>query len=321
MAVPTIISITPTAGSARGSNVTIIVGTNFNEYTPPAYGYVGGSEPSYVEVLFNNVASDDVQVISPTELVAVPPAYTGDADQDSFPAVDVVVKNLDASFVPIPGEEDTLTGAYTYEREHLRPPTQDTESGLIKVTRTLLQLFKRQVIKEVSSTTHTDFSSDGIGVSYADLPNLAVTGPRTIPDEYGYENENPAVEIAGGVVEVWPAPIQETLIYELMGYSDSDMEMKGLMAACRKVFKGNPYLIVNADVPENETIRLPMMMTTEPAQDTANKNTNLHRFRAEFEVRRVPILYLPPHLETRTVATMELQAQKFTGTLVETITL
>jgi len=112
-----------------------------------------------------------------------------------------------------------------------------------------------------------------------------------------------------------------TFRYTIYGSSDSQTEFISLMLAARKVFWRNPYLVVDGDVPAGSKVRLPMIMTDEPSPGPGMFNANLHTFSSKLEIRRVPILYLPPYSRVWKVDQMRLQAQKFNGVLVESITL
>lgn len=321
MAAPTITTLTPASGPAGGRNIVAISGTNFRLYTVPAYGNLNAGEPRTVQVWFNGVVAADVLVISTTQLEAIPPAYEGDANRTSFPAVDVKVQNVDDDGVLIVGEEDTAVGAYTYERYALRPPTLETESPFVRVSRRLLHLLKRQVMLDTSLRTHTDFSEDGVVLPDAPIPSLAIVGPTVTADAYGWENAQIEDALGGGDVDVYVNPIMHTVSFDLIGRSDNEAEYQRLMGEARRFCWQNPYLVISGDVPAGSTIRLPLVMTDEPQMQPGALNANLHVFVSSFEVRRVPVLYLPPYLRTTEVSTLQLEAQKVTGTLVETIIL
>ena len=317
MAVPTISSIIPSSGTAAGGNRVVITGTNFREYTSPTSGAVGDVTNSRVQVLVNGVAAD-VFAISSTEIDIQPPAYTGDETADSFSAVDVTVTNLDDSLVAIPGETVTSTGGYTYLRESIRPPTLETESPLVRITDELVQLLKRQVLQNTALLTNTDYSPDGIVIKQAEVPSLSILGPQLIPDAYGWENPDIEVDNGDGTTDVWPNPIYHTFIYTLSGGSDSPMELHRLMGAVRKFVRKNAYVVIDADIPSSTSVRMPLIMTTEPNMAASVMNANYHSFDSTIELRRIPIMYLPPYLRTKPVNFLELQVQLFTGTLVET---
>lgn len=298
-----------------------IAGANFRLYSPPSYGNLNAAEPRTVQVWFDGVEAADVLVLSATDLEVVPPAYTGDADQTTFPAVDVKVQNVEDDGTLIATEEATATAAYTYIREALRPPTLEIESPFVRISRQLLHLLKRQVMLDVSLRTHTDFSADGLILPDAPIPSLSISGPTITQDAYGWENAQIEDTLGSGFADIYPNPIMHTVSYEMIGRSDNEAEYQRMMGVARKFCWQNPYLVISGDVPADSTIRLPLVMTDEPQVQAGTLNANLHTFVASFEIRRVPVLYLPPYLRTVEVATLQLETQTVTGTLVETINL
>lgn len=321
MAIPTITAITPTSGPAGGGHLVAITGTNFRQYTPPTSGNPNAPAPCYVQVLFGGEPCPRVYVYSETALEVITPAYPGDVDLETFPAMDVVLKNLDDNLVPIPGEVATRSQAYTFERENLRPPTLEDESPVTRITRAVLRMLKREVLLATSPRTHTDYSPDGVDIAQAGIPTVYLLGPDVKEDAYGWENEAIQEEQLDGTSLIWPNPIMHTLTYTVTGHSDAQPEFITLMSAIRKVFWRNPYLVMPGDVPQGSQIRLPIVVTDDPSPGAGILNANLHTFAAKLEIRRVPILYLPPYLRAWGVGTFTLGTQKLTGTLVETKTL
>jgi len=317
MAVPTIIAVTPSTGPAAGRNVVKITGTNFRLYTPPAYGPAHSAAPSRVRVTFAGSDALAVSAISSTELDAVAPEYPGDAELASFPASTIVVQNLDDNGSPIAGELASLATAYTYTREALRLPAQVPESPYVRVTRTLLQLVKRQVLLSAGPHVHTDYSADGIALTPAALPSVHVVGPDVEPDAYGWENEPVEEPQLDGSVLVYPNPMMHQFGYDLVGYSDSWPELLSLQAAFRKIPWNNAWLVMAGDVPAGSALRMPLLARTDPTLGTGIGNANLRTCAISLVITRVPILYLPPSYRTRRVESAELQTQKYNGTLVE----
>lgn len=317
MAVPTITDISPTSGPAAGGALVVITGTNFRLYTPPASGFVGGQDPSYVSVTFGGAEAERVWVEAADTLVAMLPLYPGDPDLESFPAMDVVVQNLDANLAPIAGESATATGGFTFSRDPLRQPTLQLESPFTRISRLLLQWLKKQTLLLSVTKTHTDYSPDGITLAQAGVPSVHLVGPDVVDDAYGWENPDIEEDLAGDEFQLWPNPVMHTLMYDLIGQSDSQIEFLTLIGLVNKFFRRNPYLVMPGDIPTGWTLRMPMVMTDPPSTGAGMGNSNLHTFSSTFEVRRVPILYLPPYVAATKVASLELQTQKFNGTLVE----
>jgi hypothetical protein len=182
----------------------------------------------------------------------------------------------------------------------------------------MIQLLKRQVHTNTALNTDTDFAADGIEVKQAEVPSLTLSGPQMTPDAYGWENPDLEIDNGDGTTSVWPNPIYHTFIYGLSGSSDSSMEVHRMMGEARKFVRANPYVTLAADVPTGTSVRMPLVMTEEPTLGASVRNANYHSFDCSLELRRIPILYLSPYLQTKPVDVLELQAQYLTGTLVET---
>lgn len=317
MAIPTITDISPDSGPAAGGALVVITGTNFRLYTPPVAGYVGGSDPAYVSVTFGGEAAERVWVEAADTLVAYIPMYPGDPDLESFPAMDVVVQNLDDDLVPIAGESATAVSGFTFSRDPLRQPTLQLESPFARITRQLLQWLKKQTLMLSVAKTHTDYSTDGIIVAQAGVPSLHLVGPDVVEDAYGWENPDIEENLAGDEFQLWPNPVMHTLGYSLIGQSDSQIEFLTLMGLVNKFFRRNPYLLLPGDIPTDSQVRMPLIMTAQPSTEEGAMNSNLHSFTCGFEARRVPVMYLPPIMVARNVDSLWLQTQKLNGTMVE----
>src|SRR5262249_54588382 len=127
MAVPSITSVTPSSGPTGGSLLVEIAGAGFRPPDPPpATGPVPASILT-VRVVVGAQPARAVRVIAADRLSCVLPAA------DAGP-VDVTVQNLDAAGAPIPGEETTLVGGFTFILERLTP-----ESDLARLVRTLIR--------------------------------------------------------------------------------------------------------------------------------------------------------------------------------------
>jgi hypothetical protein len=275
-----------------------------------------------VTVDFGSDQSPRVLVFSATEMYAEAPAYSGAPHAESFPAVDITVKNVDDDGVPIPTEEVTSAGAYTFRREELRPPDLALTSPYVRITGEIADKLKREILFETSITTHTDFAPDGATVELAGIPSISVIGPRVIPDAEGEESEPVWEQQIDLSYDRFPAPTMHTFGYDLIVTSNSMIELLTLMGVVRKFFRRNPYLLLTADVPVDQQMRMPMIMTDEPEFRVTPSNSNVRDFSASFEVRRVAILSLPPDLKSWELVDDEtkLELQKIGGTLVETVT-
>src|SRR5690606_11751880 len=100
MAVPTITAVTPSAGPAAGGDLVRVTGTDF---------------AAAVEVLFDGVPAT-VESLRDEAGVSIADVRTpAHADEN----VDVTVRNLDGSGVPVPGEEESLAAAYRFLRARI----------------------------------------------------------------------------------------------------------------------------------------------------------------------------------------------------------
>lgn len=323
MAVPTLSTCTPSSGLAAGRSLVVLVGTNFRAPAAGAYGNPEDSPTPTVAVTFGGVAVDstEIWVLSDTQIECVPPAYSGDADLQALGPVAITVQNLDDDGIAIPGELASLAAAYTYTRAPLRPPTRQVQGPYEKVLRAIIRGLKRQTLLDSGHAAHTDYSADGIEVLRAATPALVVTNLRVYDDDYGHENEPYWETQLDGSALRYPCPTMHTLTVDILGYSDDPMEFLALMAATRKFVRDNPYLLVGADVPAGSVIRLPLVSMDDPASMGGVARANLGVFKTTWEIRRVPVLYLPPNAKTSPITQAELQAQNLVGVLVETVTL
>jgi hypothetical protein len=182
MAVPTIISITPSSGLAIGLTPVKIVGTNFRpaSSTPPAAVEGTGVWQQTVSVTFDGLEADSVMVLDATTIWVTVPEYLG--NYENIPdAVDVVITNLDDTGTAIPGETVTETGGYTYKRQDI------TATGAL--THTLAEIvnwFRRNVLEETVMTTdkeYADVPADGT-IALAELPAIVLVGPVIADDPH-----------------------------------------------------------------------------------------------------------------------------------------
>jgi hypothetical protein len=237
MAVPTIITVTPAAGPTGGRTLVAIAGTNFRlPPDPPATGPVPVGNPT-VSITFGGVPALRVRVFTSTLLVALTPIY-------DLGAVAVQLKNLDDAGVPIVGEVATKTPGFTYAR-----PSLTSESNLIRLVRALRQEMARQIIENVVLLTSTDYSSapeTGV-VTLATLPGIALLGPRKIPSKGGEDNEPTEVQLSETVFDTLRPTRATDLSFDVVGVSDSDVELLNLLHATEAFFDRNPTLSMLRD--------------------------------------------------------------------------
>ena len=227
MVVPIIDSITPGSGPTSGGDLVAIAGTGLRES---------------VAVRFGDVAAEVLAARAGTSaLLRAPPHAPG--------PVDVVIDNLDASGIPIPGESATLPSAYVFER-----PDISAESDLTRLVRTLLQELKRQIVESTNMTVSVDYGEtapDGSSVAViAKLPSLVLSGPR-IAENRTYSTNEPAEIVIAGLsgleLERRRPSLTVDLAFTLTGASDRTAELLNLMAAVATFLNRNRWIEMPRD--------------------------------------------------------------------------
>ena len=233
MAVPTLTGITPTSGPTAGGDLVRISGTGL---------------AAQVVVLFDGLAGEVLGIRDEAGAsvadVRTPPHAEG--------TVDVVLRNLDDTGEPVPGEEATLSGAYRFLR-----PRIVAESDLTRLVRTLLRELKRQVLANVSMTVSVDYDDttvDGMNVvAISKLPSLVLSGPRVAEDRFFSTNEPHEDVVAGAagpeLVRRRP-PYTVDLVFTLTAASDRTVELLNLMAAVATFLNRNRWVEMPRDPAE-----------------------------------------------------------------------
>lgn len=239
MAVPTISSVTPNTGHSGGQTLVEIVGTGFA--LPPAPAAIGKTvaPPPSMTVSVDGRAATNVAVVSATLLYCLMPK--GDPDGG---ARALVVQNNDAAGAPVVGETATLADAFTYAR-----PNLTEESELARVLRAFIEELQRQVIANVSFSTHTDYDADT-----GDLMNLALVGSLPaivlgnveVPDGNGDVEEKDFDANTGFFISRRP-PVTVDVRMTLVGVVDNPITIMNLLQVVRLFFRKNPWLEVVRD--------------------------------------------------------------------------
>ena len=235
MTVPTLTSIDPVSGPTSGGDLVRLIGTDFAARVSVRFG----------------------------DLPAVVLAVRGDAAEVRTPAhsegpIDVVLQNLDAAGVPIPGEEATLAGAYGF----LRPRIAE-ESDLTRLVRTLLQELKRQVLANTSMTVSIDYddtTADGLNVvAISKIPSLVLSGPRVSEDRFFSTNVPDEHAVGPDIVRRRP-PFTVDLAFTLTGASERTVELLNLMAAVASFLNRNRWVEMPRDPaePDGDVVRWEM---------------------------------------------------------------
>lgn len=299
--IPTILTVTPSAGHTGGKGLIEVVGTGFYlGATPPVSGPLSPPLPSVV-VAIGGVPCRTVWVVSSTLIRALTPRHAPSGarsrvtpDAADAPACDVSVQNLDAAGAVVVGELATLSAAYSFQR-----PMLDARTLTQRVIEALVQEIQLQVHPNVSWNPHTDYdadTSDALSlIELAYLPGIALTELRLPRSESVGDREQPEVPLAGGMFAVRRAPVIRDIVFTVMGASDNSGEMLSLEAAMRAF--GEKTIELEVDKIEGDpsqgqwTFRLDYARG-EPVMGK-DRAENVVWFQTQVAVRRVPETDMP----------------------------
>ena len=295
MAVPTFTSIDPATVHTGGVALASIAGTNFRvpPLPPPNLGRVADPVGPGVAVLFDGEPSDLVMVLSATRLlVRVPPSPIEVVQANAYGegAVSVTIRNLDGDGVPIPGEEVVAPDALTYQRAQLA-----TETDLTRIVRELIRALRREVIANVSHSTHTDFDSDPADLlnitELAEVPGLALLGPTLNENRFYSINEKPSADdpLWSRERNVRRVPYTVDLTFVLVGVTDQKQESINLMALATQFFERNPFMYLQRDPADASAGRAKYEMDFVEDGDLRDVSTpnesNIRAFSGTFVIR------------------------------------
>jgi hypothetical protein len=230
MAVPTLTSLSPTAGPSSGGDVVRLVGVGFAASVRVRFG---GADAAVLAVRQEAGAS--------LADVRTPPHEAG--------TVDVELTNLDVAGVPVGGETAVLALAYRFARA-----TVAREADLTRAVRQLLRELKRQVVANVSATVSVDYDDtvlDGLNViAMAKVPSLVLSGPTLRPNRF-YSANVPHEDVVPGssgpeLVRRKP-PYTVDLVFTLTAASERTAELFNLMAAVATFLNRNRWLELPRD--------------------------------------------------------------------------
>jgi len=160
--------------------------------------------------------------------------------------VDVTVRNLDDAGVPIPGESVTVPRAFAYRRPQLAD-----EAHLTRLVRQFIREWRRQVLPNTVLSVHTEFDAttgDGLNITeLATLPGVALVGPAVTEDRFYSLNGQLEVVLPSGEVLVYDAPYTVDMGFQVIGVSDSQVELLNLLAAATQFVDRNPYIYLDRD--------------------------------------------------------------------------
>jgi len=293
MAVPTITAVSPAVGLPGGGYLVKITGTGFRTWTiPAASAGPGAAYVSPVAVRFGGAESEYVVAVSDTVVYARVPQTPLEVVQPDYGegAVDVEVRNVDASGVDVAGEVVTAAGAFAYQRPQLA-----VESDLQRLTRTMLRALRAQVIANVSITTHTDYADsdklefvDAIARTVAEMPALVIFGV-TLSDDLFYRDNQDVKLTTGLVTEVRRSSDTVSVGFDIVGVSDNPMELLGLLASTRVFFRRNRYVAMLRDPsdPGAGTVRYVLELAAggDLRVDPSASTSNVGFFSGRFMIR------------------------------------
>ncbi len=254
MAAPTLSSVTPASGPTSGGDLVRLVGLDF----APQLAVRFGAAPAEVVSVRVEGGVSVADVRSPAHPEALVP---------------VVVENLDAAGVPVPGELATLPGAYRFVRGPLV-----AEATVTRLVRALLRMLKAQVAENTTMTVALDYDDtpdDQLRVvPLAKLPALVLSGP-TVRDSRFYATNVPHEDVVAGVLgpelrRRRPA-FTVDLAFALTAASDRTAELLNLMASVASFLNRNRWLVLPRDPARPELGRVRWEMDPE-----GDFRTNLH---------------------------------------------
>jgi len=202
--------------------------------------------------------------------------------------VDITIRNLDDLGDPIVGEEVVVPDAYLYERVQLA-----TQSCLVHVVRSLIREVRRQVIANVSLTTHTDWDGESEDllqlVNLAEVPGIALLGPD-LPENRFYSVNGTVEQVqSDDTVLLRNAPHTVDLEFDVLLVTDSKIELLNLSALWTQFMHRNPYLTVarDPDDPSKGRVRYEFDVTTggDLLAGKAPNNSNLRTATGSVVVR------------------------------------
>lgn len=309
MPAPTFTSITPAVGLSGGGDLRVIVGTLFDVQA------VLGDPIPVVSVLFGTLPARRVRVTSPTRLTCLPPRGEIPEDATSL-LVPITITNEDQG----PPNSIVVADAYTYRRPDL---SEDAESHLSVVYRTLRRRLMQQVIANVAGTTHVDFDESTADLmnrlAMAKLPAIVMVGPTIDLLPIQNNNDEPLVLLPAGSAtptdfERRDQVRQVNLTYEIRLLTDSKKQMMNLIQAMYGFQQRNEYL---TDVPRDPltpaagVVRYPLQIVGDFVASDVQSRANVREAVGSWLIEGVilengDVIESAPTIDTATVTTTTL---------------
>lgn len=290
MAVPTISSISPAIGPTGGNNLVEIRGTGFQTWViPPLTGRPTCEPWPTVQVLFGGKPGTKVAVVSDSRLYVRAPHSPLLVAKPLYGegAVDVVVKNLSSSGVPIAREVATAAAAFTYQRVQLA-----AESDLGRLCRELVRQMRLQIVSNVAISSHTDFDFQTSDLSnvvdVATLPAVVLFGPDLEQNRFFSISGRIYGPANGYESDQYNAPDTDDLVFTIAGISDHKEEAIGLQSLVRQFFRRNRWIYMDRDPsePSKGQVRYDLVGGDSLGfQSIADQKSNLRTFSGSFLIR------------------------------------
>ncbi len=282
MGVPFVTHISPATGPTGGRRVVKILGGNFQlAPTPPATGVAPVPNPS-VEVLFGDVPARETRVMAKSLLHVLTPIH------DPGPC-SLTVRNIDQDGAVVASETVTIAAAYTFARPTVGAQSPGAQSNLTRLTRAVIDEFKRQVLENVVLTTHSDYDDtpDGANVAaLASIPGLVLSGPVLYLDRFFSENQPREAEDADGdTFQQWPARTVD-VGFTLIAIDELATRELDLVSECTSFFARNIVmrLLRSAAVP-GVFVEYEMEIEDDFKSIGGPSNSNLRASQLSFRIR------------------------------------
>ena len=230
MAIPVISGISPSTGPTAGGDLARITGVNFADRIEVLFG---DAEATVVGVR-DEAGSSIADLRTPSRVAGT---------------VDIVVRNLDATGIPVPGEEAVLPGAYRF-----LTPQIIQEADITRLVRGLLRELKKQIVANTSMTVSVDYDDttiDGLNVvAISRLPSVVLSGPKVSENRFFSTNEPHEDVVPGsGGTELLRRrpPFTVDLSFTITAASDRTVELLNLMAAVATFLNRNRWFELPRD--------------------------------------------------------------------------
>jgi hypothetical protein len=296
MAIPTLTTLTPATGPASGHTLVTLTGTNFRTRTGVLGPQASPVLPSTVKVTIGGYQVLYAHAVSATEIAVLTcPCRQDPTDYpETFPALSVVVQNLDDSGVLIPTETVTKTLAWTYVRAQLAYPAP--EPPLLQVITTFLRRLKREIWREAVIKTSPDFGDEFLTYSVlADLPAIVVSVdmPRD-PIWSQYDNE-PVLKAQTGHWHRYRPSRTYKLIFRLVLAAKTGGTAHRMLDAALGTFMDSPELVVAGDARwSTDENKYPLDILDEPKTVAVIGDAGTEAFSLTVQVSGVPLMPSQP---------------------------